>query len=120
MMITIYTSYFGAPGIRACPEAVSIARWSPRWWGKGRRYLPLAPEAELLRLYRDGNIDWPNYQEWYWSQLDLLDPVAVAQELSGKILCCWEKDAKHCHRRIVADWLSLSLGITLLELSKVP
>lgn len=47
--------------------------------------------------------------------LSKLNPMQVASDLDGCILLCHEKDSKHCHRRIVAEWLESALGIKVPE-----
>jgi uncharacterized protein YeaO (DUF488 family) len=107
------TSYFAIQAKN--PDAVSISRWPPRWWGKGRRYIALAPSADLLTRYRDGKITWAGYCREYRAQLATLDPAEIHAELKGKTLCCVEKDASQCHRRLVAEWLERSLGVKVPE-----
>jgi hypothetical protein len=110
------TSYFGNKSAAKDPKAVSIARWSPRWWGKGRRYTALAPSADLLKRAKAG-FPWPDYIREYESEvLDKLDPEKVYAELSESILMCWEAPGQNCHRRLVAEWLEKSLKVKIPEL----
>ena len=109
------TSYFANPAIKRHPDAVSIARWTPRWWGAGRRYIALAPPAALLKspVARSQEA----YAMVYRQQvLDKLDPHHVADDLAGKILCCYEAPGEFCHRRLVADWLHEATGQEIPEL----
>lgn len=39
-----------------------------------------------------------------------------ASELDGCVLLCHEKDSTYCHRRIVAEWLEVALGIKVPEM----
>jgi len=111
----MHTSYFGNPAIKRHPEAVSIARWTPRWWGAGRRYIALAPPAKLLKSPMAHSPQL--YEMLYREQvLAKLDPHQVAQELAGKILCCYEAPGQFCHRRLVADWLHDHTGLEVTEL----
>ena len=52
--------------------------------------------------------------------LDQLDAADVWSELhamtESPILLCWEKANEFCHRRIVAEWLELHLGVIIPEL----
>lgn len=110
------TSYFGNKSAAKDPKTVSIARWSPRWWGAGRRYSALAPSAVLLKKAKAG-LPWPQYVREYKSEvLDKLDPDKVYAELSDSILMCWEVPGKNCHRRLVAEWLEKSLDVKIPEL----
>lgn len=113
------TSYFSKPGIKTDIDAVSIARFTPKWWGVGRRYLPLAPSNALLQAYKADKINWIEYVDRYESEtLEVLDPEMMYETFQNKILCCWcgPKDFKRCHRRLVAGWIERSLGIEVPEL----
>jgi len=107
------TSYFGAK--KNDPRAVSIARGNPRGF-KGRKYLPLAPSWELIKI-----TDEKEYTERYRKEvLNLLDPRQVVEDLrEDAILLCWEKPDKFCHRRLVAEWFQEELGIKVPEIAKL-
>lgn len=111
------TSYFAKKTASADPNAVSIARWPPRWWTTGRRYIALAPSADLLKRSKAG-LPWPEFvKEYQRDVLDKLDPAKVAADLGADaILLCWEKPGEDCHRRLVAEWLEKSLNIKVDEL----
>lgn len=112
------TSCFGNKTVAKDPQAVSIARYAPRWWGPGRRYIALAPSADLLNRSRAG-LPWMEYvKEYQCDVLDKLDPAKVHTDLSESILCCWEKPGQDCHRRLVAEWLEKHLGIKVPELGE--
>lgn len=106
----IRTSYFAKSGKLA--NAVSIALRTP-WWVKPiEEYPQLAPPMELLH-------EAPYFYERYYDVvLKHLDPQRVADDLRGKVLCCWEKSPTHCHRRMVARWLKETLGIEVPEVNK--
>jgi len=112
------TSCFQHPGITKDPRAVSIARFTPRWWGAGRRYIALAPSAGLLRDWKQGNIaTWHGYAQRYRNEVLLpLDPVQVYADLENSIIVCWCKDQYICHRRLVADWLKEHIGVDIPEI----
>lgn len=111
------TSYFANPRAAQDPNAVSIARWPPQWWGPRRRYLALAPPEELLK-YAKAGMPWPEYATEYQREvLTRLDPSAVYAELGPEaILLCWEAPGKDCHRRLVAQWLQQALETEIGEL----
>ena len=110
------TSYFGNRKASADPQAVSIARWPPRWWGSRRRYIALAPSVDLLKRSKAG-LSWPEYvKEYKRDILGKLDPSKVYAELSDSILMCWEVPGEDCHRRLVAEWLEEALNIKAPEL----
>jgi len=110
------TSYFANRKAAADPNAVSIARWPPRWW-RGRRYIALAPSADLLRLSKAG-LPWDEFViEFQRHVLDKLDPAKVLADLGPEaILLCWEKPGDDCHRHLVAKWLEKHLDIKVDEL----
>ena len=109
------TSYFANPIIRNNPAAVSIARFSPRWWGPGRRYIILAPSAELLKRSKMG-LTVEQYDLEYNAYLEKLDPLRIWNDLQDSILCCYERPGEHCHRRLVAAWLENVLNVSIPEL----
>ena len=111
------TSYFGNKTAAADPRAVSIARWPPRWWGSRRRYITLAPSADLLKRSRAG-LPWPEYvTEYKRDVLAKLDPDTVYADLGpDAILLCWEAPGEDCHRRLISEWLEKNLKIQVREL----
>ena len=111
------TSYFANRAAAGDPQAVSIARWPPRWWGTRRRYIALAPSAELLKRSKSG-LPWPEYvAEYRRDVLSKLDPAHVYTDLGpDAILLCWEAPGAECHRRLVAEWLQVALDIMIPEL----
>jgi len=110
------TSYFMNRAAAADPNAVSIARWPPRWWGSRRRYIALAPSADLLKRSKAG-LPWPSYVADYQKDvLAKLDPAKIYAELANAILLCWEAPGEDCHRRLVAEWLEKSLDIKVPEM----
>lgn len=110
------TSYFGNKAVVDNPNAVSIARWPPRWWGSRRRYIILAPSIDLLNRSKAG-LSWPKYvKEYQRDVLGKLDPAKVLADLGDDaILLCWEKPGEDCHRRLVAEWLGKHLNIKVPE-----
>lgn len=79
---------------------------------KGRRYKPLAPPRELIKIE-----DETLFRKLYHEQvLSKLDPATVYRELGeNAILLCWESPGKFCHRRVVAEWLEKALAIKVDE-----
>lgn len=110
------TSYFGNKEALTDPGAVSIARWPPRWWGKRRRYIVLAPSADLLKRSKAG-LSWTEYAiEYKRDILGKLDPAEVYEDLEAAILMCWERPGENCHRHLVAEWLEKIMNVEITEL----
>lgn len=111
------TSHFGNKIATENQNAVSIARWPPRWWGTRRRFIQLAPSADLLKRSRDG-LPWPEYiTEYRRDVLGKLDPARIFLNLGAdSILLCWERPDEDCHRHLVAEWLEEALKIKVPEL----
>ena len=109
----LFTSYFARSSRH--PKAVSIAQYPPRWYGKGRRYIKLAPSRELLK----SKLPPDQWKEEYQKQiLDKLDPFLVALELGdGAVMLCFEKPGDICHRHYVAEWLREKCKIEVVERS---
>lgn len=111
----LLTSYFAKSAKH--PGAVAIARFPPEWY-TGARYLPLAPEPEMLRIG-----DWDEYKRRYRDEiLSVLDPDQVLRDLEKLeaghdiVLLCFEKDRSRCHRGLVAEWFLERKGIRVPEI----
>ncbi len=76
-------------------------------------HLPnLAPTKELLRGYRNGDIDWNTYETRF---LDLMSERKVESSIPRGILdegclLCSEDQPHHCHRRLIAEYLETRWG----------
>lgn len=81
--------------------------------GMGYVHLPsLAPTRDLLGAYRKGHIDWPTYESRF---IDLMRERRVEEStprevVSDGCLLCSEHQPHHCHRRLVAEYLSEHWG----------
>lgn len=116
----VYTSYFA--NWRKFPigcEAVGITRFMPPYW-KHPNWENLAPSKELLRQYRDGNIDEFIFRIKYFDELKQrkITPKMVVNELKkfnkDIVLCCYEKPGDFCHRHLLAEWLKDEIAVTEL------
>jgi len=115
----IYTGNFGnekkyrAAGM----QPVSIARFN-RWFS-GPKIMDLAPTPDMLHMTEK------EYTPLFDKILDKLSPAEILERLEklsgGKdiVLLCYEKVGEFCHRHLVADWLTKSLGIEIKELGKM-
>lgn len=103
------TSYFAnVKNLPADAVPVCIARFN-RFF-KGRRYLDLAPTADMLNMSQE------DYDKAFHAILAKLDPHKVAADLGpNAVLLCYERPGEICHRRLVAEWLEAALGIEIPE-----
>lgn len=108
------TSNFSRSG--SDPRAVAISRSQPRGW-TGRIFEPLAPSWRLVQEAKSGAIDDDEYIRRYRAEvLSKLEPGRVFADLGDDaILLCWERPGAFCHRRLVAEWLEVDLGISVPE-----
>ena len=75
--------------------------------------ISLAPEAHMLKSYRNKEIDWQVYEKAYIELLKTRDiPNSIDLKTWGKrpVLLCSENLADHCHRRLAADYIANQLG----------
>ena len=76
-------------------------------------HLPdLAPTKEILDEYKKNKGDWSVYED---SFLDLMserkaEEIIARDLLDDGCLLCSEDQPDHCHRRLVAEYLSEKLG----------
>lgn len=69
-----------------------------------------APTQDLLRSYRNGDIDWPTYEDRF---LRLMEERRIERTVDWEklldrpsVLLCSERDADRCHRRLVVAYLA--------------
>ena len=77
------------------------------------QHLPeLAPEAELLKAYRDKRCDWDSYSEQYVNGLAEQQVEALLDRdlFSDAVLLCSEPTPERCHRRLAAEYLQRHWG----------
>jgi hypothetical protein len=107
----VYTSFFGnLKQIPAGLRPVGIARGKPKFF-TGPSELRLAPSWAMLKMTR------PDYDARFAALLVALDPRELYESLGeDAVLLCWEKPGEGCHRRLVAEWFEVSLGVVVPEL----
>lgn len=74
--------------------------------------LDLAPNQEILNEYKKNNGDWETYEKKF---LNLMSDRQIEKKVSpelidGSCLLCSEAKPHHCHRRLVAEYLSDKWG----------
>lgn len=103
------SNYARSKSLPAGLTPVSISIKPPYWW-KGRHYPALCPTKEMLSMRRE------DYDRLFDEILSNLNARQVFEELgSAVVLLCYETPNTWCHRRRVAEWLELSLGIIVPE-----
>ena len=77
-------------------------------------HLPiLSPSKDILDAYRKGESPWEEFQAGFLEQLDQLQVErTVDRRLFDvpAVLLCSEATPEHCHRRLVAEYLSRKWG----------
>ena len=68
----------------------------------------LAPTPEILADYRKGRIDWPTYESRFLALMAerKVEQTTLSDVIADGCLLCSEDTPHHCHRRLVADYLS--------------
>ncbi len=68
----------------------------------------LAPTPEILADYRNGRIDWPTYESRFLALMAerRVEQTTAQDVIADGCLLCSEDKPHHCHRRLVADYLS--------------
>ena len=112
--MTIVTSYMANYRKYGNHISICIMRWKPKYFN-GIHFPLLAPSSENLSTYKYGEMSFDTFYDEMVKQLELLDSNKVFHG-NDIVLLCTCKDYKHCHRKIVADWLSKELSIKIKEL----
>lgn len=105
----IYTSYFG--NMRAFAKkgivAISIARYSPRWY-RGVRYTEVAPTSYMLSDSCSHEEYLREYDEILYNLNadEVVNKIKVLSQGKDVALCCYEKPEDFCHRHLLAEWLT--------------
>jgi uncharacterized protein YeaO (DUF488 family) len=111
----LYLSNFATSG--TADNAVSIARFAPKWY-KGMRRKELAPSVSLLKRYKNSNGSL--YKEFTIEYIgyiyETFDFDDLAAQLDGKIILCWCSKHNYCHRLLLAKHLQIETGIEVEEL----
>jgi uncharacterized protein (DUF488 family) len=72
----------------------------------------LAPTKDILDAFKKNKGDWTTYEDQF---LTLMEERKIAERVArdvvdGGCLLCSEATPEHCHRRLVAEYLSRSWG----------
>jgi uncharacterized protein (DUF488 family) len=68
----------------------------------------LAPTQEMLDSYKKNNGDWPTYEKQFLNLLRdrHIESAVTKEQFENSCLLCSEDKPHHCHRRLVAEYLS--------------
>jgi hypothetical protein len=107
----VNTGYYGKHA--KLPNAVAASRVVPEWFF-GEVAEELAPTWEVMKIAKEGG-DWRKaYRE---NVLNNLNPVKIFLKYEDKVLLCYEKNEKDCHRGIIAEWIEENImGVRVSEL----
>jgi len=71
----------------------------------------LAPSVDLLNDYKNGRVDWGEYEKRYLKEIkgkgDSINKlIEIVKEKGVVTLLCAEKEDSFCHRRLLKEYLS--------------
>lgn len=77
----------------------------------GARYThrtELAPTREMLDAYKKRDVGWAAYEESFLELMKVrqIEETVRQETLDNAVLLCSEDNARHCHRRLVAEYLA--------------
>ena len=77
----------------------------------------LAPSEEILAEYKKNKGDWHTYEIKFLTLMEerRIENIVSPDELDGACLLCSERLPKHCHRRLVAEYLKNKWGNVEIE-----
>lgn len=85
---------------------------------RGGSYLRiLAPERDLLRRYKAGEMSWPDYRAAYIERMAGAEQRAAIDELAQRArtetvtIMCVCKDATQCHRSLLVELIEQAIGV---------
>lgn len=81
--------------------------------GIGYVHVPdLAPTKEILDAYKKHKGSWPVYEQEFLSLMEKrrIDEAVARDVVDQGCLLCSENKPHHCHRRLVAEYLSRKWG----------
>jgi len=112
MMTSCFSMFNGANG-------VSIAGNCHPYFG-GRQFKILAPKHWFFRNYKITQNEEQYTERYYNLVLKPLDAAETYNVLGeDSVLLCWEKPGLFCHRRLVAEWFELELGVLVPEFEPI-
>lgn len=117
----IYTGYYSKVKKyqEAGLKAISISVTEPMSIKVDGKIPELAPNQDLFKRYKIGNIDEMEYTSIYMDQLDAIGIrdilLKIHQYGDDVILLCWEAPKRFCHRHILANYISRNSKLEVKE-----
>lgn len=119
----IYTSYFGNvrnliynKGFKYS-DLISISRYDKQGFNIQTEKI-LAPSLSLLWKYKSNLISWKEYCDEFYNYLYDLDYRFwndFEKNFDGKVLLCYEKNYKECHRYLIGKFHKFWTGKEIFE-----
>lgn len=126
--MALYTSYLGFFNRKDCffeldaGIYVDTRSHNPRYMipffiMRNRGNNEVAPTAFLLKSLKDAEINWSEYRHRYldWigskSAVEWMKRIGETAQKHDVVLICYEKDAEHCHRTLLAEAISKWSGV---------
>lgn len=70
-----------------------------------------APTKAIFEAYKKNEIDWKGYEQRFLNLMAQRNTQSIDSNLlNNSCLLCSEHKPEHCHRRLVAEYLSNQLG----------
>jgi len=129
--VPIYTTYLGFLNKHGGAHKVGMELGSCfiYYVMRNRGNNEVAPSKQLLTDAKSGLIGWATYQKRYLTQIspytkefldawkhenpaiEWMEKRAGEAEIGNILLVCYEKDATHCHRRLLAEEIVRRFGV---------
>ncbi|MGA4850995.1 DUF488 family protein [Streptomyces sp. G5(2025)] len=77
----------------------------------------LAPTKDMLDAYKKQGVGWAAYEEQFLELMKVrqIEDRVRPEALDNAVLLCSEEHARHCHRRLVAEYLAQKWGDVTIE-----
>ncbi len=87
---------------------ISIMRFNRHYYEYDMWINSLAPSRELLFAYKEGKINWGQYETRFRKEVleknkDVIKGLGHMASNLEVTLLCWEDSPEYCHRRLVAE-----------------
>jgi len=114
--LPIYTTYLGYLNKhRDAPQKLGSCFVYYVMVGRGND--DVAPYIETVQAFKKGELTWEDYKVIYLRTIDTpngkewMEKRAQEAHIGNILLVCFEKDATHCHRRLLAEEIARRFGV---------